>query len=155
VGTAAALALLAAALASIPVPVLTATDGHTSVAVALPDGGRYTYSYVNSIYGAQVRERHVRRGDELSISRVDSSDIRAVEYFRWDGEPARAGDQWSQAAPANSNQRLTIRITPRYDQRLAGNGWEIRLSEAFGDGVVEVSAGSTPVATALARGWRP
>ena len=61
------LPLLAAVTLAIPVPVLSVTDGTLHAVVKLDDGGRYTYSYVNSIYEALVEERHVRLNDGLSV----------------------------------------------------------------------------------------
>ena len=151
----AALLLLAAVTLAIPVPVLSVTDGTIHAVVKLDDGERYTYSYVNSIYEAPVEERHVRLGDGLSITSVGSPDRRAVEYFRWEGEPLRVGDAYEQRAPANTTLALTIRVSPAYAQRLAGGSWSIDLAGTFGDGVVHVSPERQPAAIAFWRGWRP
>jgi hypothetical protein len=146
--------VLAAALA-VPVPVLTLTDGRTQIVERVDDGGTYVYAYVNSVYEAPVEEHHVRHGDMLSITSASSPDIRAVEYFRWDGEPSREGSLWQQRAPANETGRLTIRVTPRYAQRIAGDGWSVDFAASFGDGVVAVTPRRMPVAIALLHGWRP
>jgi hypothetical protein len=147
-----ALFLLGAILA-VPVPALTLTDGQSQVVERLYDGGSYVYSYINSVYETPVEEEHVRHGDLVSIAGVRSPDIRAVEYFRWFGEPVRAGAFWHQAAPANEAPRLTIRVTPRYEQRIAGNGWDVDLAAAFGDGVVTVTPSRVPLAVAVLHGW--
>ena len=138
-----------------PIPVLTLTDGRSQVVVSLSDGEPYVYSYVNSIYDAPVEERHLRVHDHLSITEVRSPDIRAVEYFRWDGRIRAAGGAYEQAAPPNQAGRLAIRVTPAYQQRLAGAGWTVDLAGTFGDGVVQVSPERLPILVALLRGWRP
>ena len=147
--------LLFVALLLVPVPVLHIADGHTELAVRLDDGGHYAYTYVNSIYHAPVEERHVRVDDALAITAVRSPDVRAVEYFRWDGQPNHVGEVYEQPAPPNTTPRLTIRVTPAYEQRLAGEGWGIDLPQSFGDGVVSAAPGWTPLGIALLHGWRP
>jgi hypothetical protein len=155
VWTLGALLLLGAVLA-LPVPVLTLMDGRSQIVERLDDGEAYVYSYVNSVYEATVEERHVRRGDALQITGVQSADIRAVEYFRWDGEPVRDGALWLQQAPrANETPRLMIRVTPRYSQRIVGDRWDVDLAATFGDAVVSVTPGRMPLAVALLHGWRP
>ena len=153
--TLALLLLLTAGALAVPVPVLAVSDGQGRIDVRVDDGASYTYSYVNSVYEAPVEERHLRHGDVLSITSVASSDRRAVEYFRWDGEPTSKAGHYEQDAPPNQTRRLTIRISPRYGQRLEGNGWNIDLAAEFGDGVVSVEPEDEPLGLALTRGWRP
>jgi len=138
-----------------PVPMLALTDGVTSRAVWLDDGDRYVYAYVSSVYEAPVEERHLRSNDRLRITSVRSTDLKAVEYFRWDGEIRRVGDGYEQDAPRNATRRLEIRVTPRYRQRLVGTRWTVDLAESFGDGIVLVTAERLPILSALLRGWRP
>jgi hypothetical protein len=149
----AALALLL--VSALHFPVLSVTYGGCVLAMRLPENGRYSYSYVNSIYSAPVDERHVREGGELRVVEVLSSDIRAVEYFRWAGQPEQSGGRWTQAAPPNETPRLVIRITPAYHQELRGDGWTIDLAQRFGDGVVSVTPEYLPALTAIPLGWRP
>jgi hypothetical protein len=152
-------AVLLAAVAGLafapPVPVLTLTDGVVRLIVPVREGETYTYSYVSSIYNAPVEETHLRDGDKLKIASVASPDVRAVEYFRWDGEPRLAGAAYVQAAPANEGGYLLIRVTPQYNQRLAGAAWTVDLAESFGDGRVRVVPQKMPQAVALLHGWRP
>jgi len=138
-----------------PVPVLALTDGVTSRVVWLDDGERYVYAYLSSVYEAPVEERHLRSNDRLRITSVRSTDLKAVEYFRWDGEIRRVGDGYEQDAPRNQTRRLEIRVTPRYRQRLVGTRWTVELAESFGDGIVLVTAERLPILSALLRGWRP
>ncbi len=150
-----ALALIVTGVAlATPVPMLAVTDGVRSVAVWLDDDERYRYTYVNSIYQAPVEERHLRSRDRLRITSARSTDIRAVEYFRWKGEPRRVGDAWEQEAPRNEARRLTIRVTSGSQQRLTGDRWSIDLS-GFPQDVILVTAERLPILTALMRGWRP
>lgn len=150
-----ALALVLGVVASRPVPVMRVADGTTELDVRLDDGAPYIYSYINSVYRAPVEEQHVRHGDRLAITTARSPDVRAVEYFRWDGQPDRVGDAYEQRAPRNEQRELTIRVTPPYRQRLVGAGWAIDLAERFGDGVIWVSPVWKPLAIALLHGWRP
>jgi hypothetical protein len=140
------------AASAFPVPVLTISDGHTQTMIRLADRASYVYSYVNSVYDAPVEERHVRTNDRLRITSVRSPDIRAVEYFRWDGAIKRVDNGFEQVAPPNETERLTIRITPRYQQRLAGAGWSVDLPATFGDGVVQVTPRRLPILLALFQG---
>jgi len=112
--------------------------------VPLADGEHYEYSYQQSIYQVPVVEEHVRNGDTLSIVRVRSRDRRAVEYFRWDGEIRREGDEFVQDAPPNHVAALTIRITTEGTQRLRGAGFDIFLRDEFGETVVTVTTQYVP-----------
>jgi hypothetical protein len=106
---------------------------------ALEDGAHYEYSYQQSIYQVPVIEEHVRIGDALRIVRVRSRDLRAVEYFRWDGEIRRDGDEFVQDAPPNHVAALTIRVTADGAQRLRGEGFDVSLRAQFGEFVVTVT----------------
>src|SRR5438034_548136 len=100
---------------------------------ALADGDRYEYSYQQSIYQVPVVEEHVREGDTLRIVRVRSRDLKAVEYFRWEGQIRREGDEFVQDAPPNRVGALTIRITTEGAQRLRGSGFDVSLRGEFGE----------------------
>ncbi len=130
-----------------PVAVLRLEPG--GYVVPLPAGERYEYSYQQSIYQVPVIEEHVRTGDTLGIVRVRSSDLRAVEYFRWDGRIRRAGDEFVQDAPPNQVPALTIRITHEGTQRLRGAGFDIALRDRFGENVVTVRPENVPALFAL------
>jgi hypothetical protein len=125
------------------------------VVVPLAEDDAYTYSYINSIYNASVEERQSYRRGRLHIDGVASPDIRAVEYFRWDGEPRQASDRYEQAAPPNDQSQLLIRVTPQYRQRLSGSRWAVDLGDRFGDALVRVVPERLPLAVAVLRGWRP
>jgi len=115
----------------------------------LADGERYEYSYQQSIYQVPVIEEHVREGDTLRIVRVRSRDLRAVEYFRWDGPIRREGDEFVQDAPPNHVAALTIRITTEGMQRLRGPGFDLSLRSQFGEAVVSVTPTHVPRVLAL------
>ena len=116
---------------------------------ALADGDRYEYSYQQSIYQVPVVEEHVREGDTLRIVRVRSRDLKAVEYFRWEGQIRREGDEFVQDAPPNRVGALTIRITTEGAQRLRGSGFDVLLRAVFGETVVTVTPASVPRVLAL------
>ena len=120
-----------------PVAVLRVDPG--GLLYALDDGAHYEYSYQQSIYQVPVIEEHVRVGDTLRIVRVRSRDLRAVEYFRWDGEIRRDGDEFVQDAPPNHVAALTIRVTADGAQRLRGAGFDVSLRAQFGEFVVTVT----------------
>ncbi len=110
----------------------------------LADGERYEYSYQQSIYQVPVIEEHVRAGDTLQIVRVRSRDLRAVEYFRWDGRIRRDGDEFVQDAPPNHVGALTIRITHEGTQRLQGAHLDLSLRTQFDEIVVTVTPEHVP-----------
>jgi hypothetical protein len=85
-----------------------------------------------------VTEDLARDGDRIVMLRAHSADIRAVEYFRWDGTIRRDPDGYVQDAPPYETDRLTIRISPQYGQRIDGPGWSCDLPALFGDGIVTV-----------------
>jgi len=147
-----------------PVPALDLSDGVTRVVVPLGPAGFYTYSYINSVYDAPVEEVHLRADDGLRITSVFSADIRAVEYFRWDGEPQPVGGRYRQSAPPNDQPQLVIRVTPQYRQQITCgpsyvlfgdcDGWKVDLADQFGDGLVRVSPARMPWALVLLARWR-
>lgn len=110
----------------------------------LAEGERYEYSYQQSIYQVRVIEEHVRAGDALEIRRVRSRDLRAVEYFRWDGGIRRDGDEFVQDAPANRVAALTIRITREGAQRLRGERFDLSLRAQFDEIVLRVRPEHVP-----------
>jgi hypothetical protein len=115
----------------------------------LADGERYEYSYQQSIYQVPVIEEHVRSADTLEIVRVRSSDLRAVEYFRWDGRIRREGNEFVQDAPPNHVGALTIRITHEGTQRLHGAHVDLSLRTQFDEIVVTVTPEHVPALFAL------
>jgi hypothetical protein len=130
-----------------PVAVLRVDGG--SHLYALADGEHYEYSYQQSIYQVPVVEEHIREGDALRVVRVRSGDLRAVEYFRWDGQIRREGDEFVQDAPPNHVAALTIRITTEGAQRLRGSGFDVSLRAVFGETVVTVTPAHVPRVLAL------
>ncbi len=142
----AVVALTGVALAT-PVAVLRVDPGDHLYPLA--DGAHYEYSYQQSIYQVPVIEEHVRDGDMLRIVRVRSRDLRAVEYFRWDGQIRHEGDEFVQDAPPNLVAALTIRITTEGTQRLRGAGFDISLRSQFGETVVTATPAYVPRALAL------
>lgn len=143
-----------AALAA-PVGVLTASDGARELTVPLGDGERLRYSYLQSVYQAPVVEEQERRANRFWVLRVRSPDLRAVEYFRWDGPVRRDGDAYIQDAPPNEVSQLVIRVTAANAQRLEGAHWAIDLPGQFGDeALVRVRLGDVPRLLALLRDRR-
>lgn len=132
-----------AALAA-PVDVLRISDGRGECAGALPDGAPFRYEYIQSIYHAPVIEELERHGDRIRMVRARSTDIRAVEYFRWEGEIHHDPTGYAQDAPFYETERLLIRISPEYLQRVAGGGWSCDLAGLFGDGLVTVEPAVRP-----------
>ncbi len=136
-----------------PVPVLTMATGRGELVASLDDGEAVEYSYEQSIYLVPVFEEFVRVSDRLDLLRVRSPDLRAVEYFRWDGEIRQREDGlFTQDAPPSDVTELVIRITPGRRQTLRTPRWTRDLDLAFGDSVVRVRAESRPrIALLLAR----
>lgn len=143
-----AMAWTGAALAA-PVDILRATDGASECVGALGEGATFRYVYVQSIYLAPVVEELERRGGRLRMLRARSTDIRAVEYFRWAGDIRHDPDGYVQDAPFYETDRLVIRISPPYRQRIDGPGWSCDLNARFGDGIVTVTPEARPALAAL------
>ncbi len=143
-----------AALAA-PVGVLTASDGRRDLTVPLGEGERFRYSYLQSVYEAPVVEEQERRANGFHVLRVRSPELRAVEYFRWDGPVRRDGDTYVQDAPPSEVRQLVIRITAANVQRLEGAYWAIDLPAQFGDEtLVRVEVSDVPRILALLRDRR-
>lgn len=136
-----ALVILGAGVAvATPIPVLRLADEHREILAQLADGEALEYSYEQSIYLVRVFEEFERSGDRLDLLRVRSSDIRAVEYYRWDGVIRPEEGLFVQDAPPSEVAELVIRITPGRGQTFRTPRWTRGLESAFGDGVVSVRA---------------
>lgn len=128
-----------------PVPVLTMATDQGELVAPLDDGEALEYSYEQSIYLVPVFEEFVRAGDRLDLLRVRSPDLRAVEYFRWDGDIRQQEDGlFTQDAPPSDVTELVIRITPGRRQTLRTPRWTRDLDVSFGDSVVRVRAERRP-----------
>jgi len=142
-----AIAVLTGVALATPVAVLRVDPGGRLYALA--DGERYEYSYQQSIYQVPVIEEHVRDGDQLRIVRVRSRDLRAVEYFRWDGRIQSLGDEFVQDAPPNHVPALVIRVTTEGAQRLRGASFDLVLRAELGETVVTMTPLEVPRLLAL------
>jgi len=141
VALAALAAVTAGAALALPVPVLTVSDGTTEFMAPLEDGEAMRFSYRQSIYEVPVFEELQREGDRIALQRVRSSDVRSLEYLRWDGAIKRDGDGlWYQDAPPTEAHELVIRIAPLGQQRFSTARWECDLFGRFGQTVVRVRA---------------
>ena len=140
-----------------PVPVLTVSDGTTEFVGTLDTAEALQYSYRQSIYQVTVFEELAREGSGLRIQRVRSSDIRSVEYFGWNGEPAQSRDGlWVEDSPrtVSVDSELVIRITPAGEQALTTSRWRLVLKPRFGETVVRVRAQDRPWLIAVLEGAR-
>ena len=134
------MALLATGVAlATPVPVLAMSDGTHEIVAPLDEGESLTYSYRQSIYDVPVYEEFVRHGDVIDLLRVRSSDIRSIEYFHWDGDPALEPDGlWYMEAPPSEHPELVVRIAPLGQQRVTTPRWSYALLPIFGENVVTI-----------------
>jgi hypothetical protein len=128
-----------------PVRVLQATDGRTECVLPLGEGATFHYSYIQSMYEVPVVEDLDRHDGRIRVLRIRSSDLRAVEYYRWDTPIRREGDRHVQDAPAYETDRLTIRISPPYAQRIDGGGMTCDLEAMFPGEIVTVRPDVRPV----------
>jgi hypothetical protein len=147
-----------------PVPVLTVSDGQREFVGLLIDGGGLQYEYRHSIYEAMVYEEFQRTGDRLDFLRVRTTDIRVIEYLRWDTEIRSDGfrscEQDPQVlceifvadAPPTDVADLVIRVSPGAEQRLNSGEWRVHLLQRFGDSVVRVRLERPGFLSALLRG---
>ena len=146
----AALGATGAALAA-PVNVVEVSDGRAALLRPLDDGEPYTYTYIQSVYNVVVVEEQARAGDMLRIDRARSTDIKALEYFRWPDAIREDGGGFVQAAPFWEAPQLRIRITAPNGQTLRTARWSLDLPARFGETVVTVRPLSVPWAVALLR----
>jgi hypothetical protein len=140
---ASALVVLAGAIATgaalaAPVGVLEVTNGHDAEVLPLADGEPLAYSYIQSVYNVQVVEEHERAGGLLRMDRVRSSDIKAVEYFRWPTPIRQDGAEFVANAPSYEVPGFVIRITAANAQTLRTAAWSLNLPARFGETVVTV-----------------
>jgi hypothetical protein len=145
-----ALTLLTGVALATPVPVLTVSDGKLECGGPLDDGEAMRYSYRQSIYDVPVWEEFKRDGDRLELLRVRSTDIRSIEYFRWDDLIVQESDGWwASAAPPGASSELVIRIAPLGQQRIATVRWTCDMLARFGETVVTVRADRRPLVLTL------
>lgn len=151
-----ALALVISAVTGVafatPVPVLSVSDGRREFLGVLLDRGRLLHSYRQSIYEVTVFEEFRRVGDRLDFVRVITSDVRAIEYLRWDTPIREENDQFVADAPPADLGELVIRVSPGAEQRLYTDDWSVFLADRFGDTVVRVRLERPGVLPALLRG---
>lgn len=135
-----------------PVPVLSVSDGRREFLALLADGGHFSYSYRQSIYEVTVYEEFQRSGDRLDFLRVTTSDVRAIEYLRWDTAIRSENNYFVADAPPTDVEELVIRISPGAEQRLYTGDWSVFLRDRFGDTVVRMRLERPGVLPALLRG---
>ena len=135
------------AASAAPVDVLRATDGTSECVVPLAEGATFTYRYIQSVYEVPVTEDLSRDLGRIRVLRIRSSELRAVEYYRWDTPIRRDGARYVQEAPPYATDRLVIRVSPPYAQRLDGVGWSCDLEARFPDEVVTVAPEVRPALT--------
>lgn len=124
--------VMGAALAA-PFPVLE-MSGARQQAIAPLAGATFAYSYRQSVYGVAVREELRVVGDTIRIDRALSSDIRALEYFRWPGQADDAGGgMLAWRAPDNAVEQLRIFVVAEGDQVIDTSTRRVVLRQAFGD----------------------
>lgn len=70
----------------------------------------------------------------MRIVRAVSSDLRALEYFRWPGSPQRSGSELAWQAPENNTLALHIVVVRDGDQVIDTGARRARLNEVFEDG---------------------
>ena len=145
-----ALTLVTGVALATPVPVLTVSDGRAECVGPLDDGEAMRYSYRQSIYDVPVWEEFKRDGDRLELLRVRSTDIRSIEYFRWDNPIVQESDGWwASAAPPGESSELVIRIAPLGQQRITAARWTCDMLARFGETVVTVRADRRPLGLTL------
>ena len=135
------------AAAAAPVSVIRATDGARDCVAPLDDGATFHYRYIQSMYEKPVVEDLVVRGNQIAVLRIHSTELRAVEYYRWDTPIRKEGDAFVQESPGYATRRLAIRVSPPYAQRIDGEGWSCDLEALFPDELVSVSVETRAKAT--------
>ena len=116
----------------------------------------FAYTYRQSIYDVAVREELRVADGVFRIERAVSTDLRALEYFRWPGSASEADGALAWRAPDNRIDRLDIAVVARGDQIIDTGVRRLSLEDAFGDTGASVRAASRPLAAWLwsALPWR-
>jgi hypothetical protein len=126
------------------------SDGRAEFVAPLDDGEAMRYSYRQSIYDVPVWEEFARDGDRIDLLRVRSTDIRSIEYFRWEVPIIQESDGWWKAdAPPSEINELVIRVAPLGQQRFSTARWTCDALARFGETVVRVRAERRPLALTL------
>ncbi len=115
----------------------------------MDDGERFRYSFLHSIYRATVEEELQRRDGQVRTLRGSSTDIRAVEYFGWDGRIVAANGAYVQDAPPVDVPAVLIRVTAEGRQRLAAARWALELRQRFGEALLDVRPEQRPLASLM------
>jgi hypothetical protein len=137
------------AAAAAPVDVLRASDGRRECVAPLAEGETFHYRYIQSMYEKPVVEDLERRGGRITVLRIHSTELRAVEYYGW-RTPIRAdNDGFVQEAPPYTTDRMTIRVSPPYAQRVDSPAWACDLEALFPDEIVTVDAATRPALTLI------
>jgi hypothetical protein len=139
------------AAAAAPVDIVRATDGRRDCVAPLAEGAIFHYRYIQSMYEKPVVEDLQRRSGRIAILRIHSTELRAVEYYRWDTPIRAVGDAFVQEAPPYSTAKMVIRVSPPYAQRIDGTGWSCDLEALFPDEIVTVDPEIGPAAFSLFR----
>lgn len=125
-----------------PFPILEMNTAERQVVVPLA-GSTFAYTYRQSIYGAPVREELALVGDAIRIERALSTDVRALEYFRWPGEADEVGGgMLSWRAPDNAPRPLHILVVAEGEQAIDTGARRVTLWAEFGDGASVIIRGS-------------
>jgi len=132
-----------------PIDVLEISSARTVWRGTLGDAEILRYEFHHSVYQVMVSEELWRDQGGLRVLRARSSDIRAVEYFRWDGRIRLVDDLYVQDAPADAFPELTIRVTTEGAQRFVAPRWSLGLRQVFGEGVVHVRPAVVPLLTTV------
>ena len=144
-------AILTGAALAAPVGVLEVSDGHARLTLPLDDGETLSYTYIQSVYNVEVIEEHERAGSLLQMDRARSSDIKAIEYFRWTTPIRQRGSEFVASAPSYAVPEFVIRITAPNEQTLRTRSWSLDLPAQFGETAVTVRPVWLPRAIAW---WR-
>jgi hypothetical protein len=115
----------------------------------LPADGTFTYRYRQSVYETMVEEELRVEAGGIRVVRARSEDRRALEYFRWPGEPYQDGHTLAQDAPALTSPALEIRVSPGAQQTITADGRTLRLEDTFGATSVVVRPTRVSPLTAL------
>lgn len=139
------LVLIAGAALAAPALVLEVRSPERQVVLPMRDAG-FTYSYRQSIYDVPVREHLRVEADGIRIERASSTDLRALEYFRWPGSAYESGGALAWTAPENSSPRLEIAVVERGEQVVDTGIRSLALDDVFERTSVTVTAARRPLA---------
>lgn len=106
--------------------IVTDDDGHVLARLVLPQSGRFSLRYRNSLYGTLAEERFVLDRGRFRLDQLGAEQLAVLEeYYAVSEAPIRAATDWYHAPPAYELEleRLTVAATDLGERTLLVEGF--------------------------------